>query len=168
MKLPYRGNQRLDNKFLKKIRSSRQKPVRNNVTRFRIAFSSVLQAPCAIHCALEPTHRPPRPRPRHRVRRQQPSSLCHRRQRAPAVSIALSTDMETPSSSTTTPSPLLGYLRPDPGPSSSKISHRPVDMAEAHERQQAVQKFLASAEMSKVCVSPRSTDWWIRRRVHSL
>lgn len=39
-------------------------------------------------------------------------------------------------------------------------------MAEAHERQQAVQKFLAGAEMSKVCVSPRSTDRWIRRRVH--
>jgi hypothetical protein len=74
--------------------------------------------------------------------------------------------METPSSSTTTPSPLLGYLRPDPGPSSSKISHRPVDMVEAQERQQAVQKFMAGAEMSKVCVLPRSTDWWIRRRVH--
>ena len=76
--------------------------------------------------------------------------------------------METPSSSTTTPSPLLGYLRPDPGPSSSKISHRPVDIVEAQERQQAVQKFLAGAEMSQVCVLPRSTDQWIRRRVHSL
>jgi hypothetical protein len=73
------------------------------------------------------------------------------------VSIALSALMETPSSSTTTPSPLLGYLRPEPGPSSSKIIHRPVDMAEVQERQQAVQKFLAGAEMSKVCVSPRST-----------
>ena len=75
--------------------------------------------------------------------------------------------METPSSSTTTPSPLLGYLRPDAGPSSSKISHRPVDMVEVQERQQAVQKFLAGAEMSKVCVLPRSTDQWIRRRVYS-
>ena len=82
------------------------------------------------------------------------------------VSIALSTYMETPSSSTTTPSPLLGYLRSDAGPSSSKISHMPVDVAEAQERQQAVQKFLAGAEMSKVCVLPRSTDRWIRRRVH--
>jgi len=75
--------------------------------------------------------------------------------------------METPSSSTTTPSPLLGYLRPDAGPSSSKISHRPVDMVEVQERQQAVQKFLAGAEMSKVCVLPRSADQWIRRRVYS-
>lgn len=76
--------------------------------------------------------------------------------------------METPSSSTTTPSPLLGYLRPDTGPSSSKISHRPVDMVEAQERQQAVQKFLAGAEMSKVCVLLCSTDQWFRRRVHFL
>ena len=41
-------------------------------------------------------------------------------------------------------------------------------MIEAQERQQAVQKFLAGAEMSKVCVSLCSTDWWIRRRVHFL
>jgi hypothetical protein len=82
------------------------------------------------------------------------------------VFVALSSEMETPSSSTTTPSPLLGYLRPEPVPSSSKIANGPVDMAEVRERQQAVQKFLAGAEMSKVCTSPRSTDQWIRRRVH--
>jgi hypothetical protein len=61
--------------------------------------------------------------------------------------------METPSSSTTTPSPLLGYLRPEPAPSSSRITDGSVDMAEVEERQQAVQKFLAGAEMSKVCAS---------------
>ena len=84
------------------------------------------------------------------------------------VSVALSIHMDTPSSSTTTPSPLLGYLRPEPGPSSSKIVNGSVDMAEAQERQQAVQKFLAGAEMSKVCTSPSPTDLWIPRRVHFL
>ena len=69
------------------------------------------------------------------------------------VSFALSTYMETPSSSTTTPSPLLGYLRPEPVPSSSKVANGPVDMGEVQERQQAIQKFLAGAEMSKVCAS---------------
>lgn len=76
--------------------------------------------------------------------------------------------METPSSSTTTPSPLLGYLRPEPVPSPSKIVNGSVDMSEVQERQQAVQKFLASAEMSKVCASPCSTDQCTRRRVRSL
>ena len=98
---------------------------------------------------------------------QPPASATDDNELAP-FPLLLSPDMETPSSSTTTPSPLLGYLRPDAGPSSSKLSHRHIDMVEAQERQQAVQKFLAGAEMSKVCASPCSTDWWIRRRVCSL
>ena len=137
------------------------------MTRFRSRSAQPFKppAPSAAPSSQRPAPPAPSAPPTHRTRRQPASGLPHRPQ--PAFSIALSTDMETPSSSTTTPSPLLGYLRPEPGLSSSKIANRPVDMVEVQERQQAVEKFLASAEMSKVCSSSRSTHYRIRRRVHT-
>lgn len=61
--------------------------------------------------------------------------------------------MATTSSSTTTPSPLMGYRQTNGVVSSSKIINPPRDATETEERERAVQKFLASAELSKVCAT---------------
>lgn len=62
--------------------------------------------------------------------------------------------MATPSSSTTSPSPPIAYLASQPLHPSASAS---TDPSERENRKKAVQKFLARAEISMVCVSSLST-----------
>ncbi|OBZ66206.1 hypothetical protein A0H81_13742 [Grifola frondosa] len=60
--------------------------------------------------------------------------------------------MATPSSSTTTPSPQLRYVQPAT-PQVTPLAPNVVNLTEREERERAVQKFLARAEIGKVCRS---------------
>lgn len=61
--------------------------------------------------------------------------------------------MATPSSSTTTPSPQLRYMQS--GASTSQpVTSNGMESNDKEERELAVQKFLARAELSKVSYAP--------------
>lgn len=59
--------------------------------------------------------------------------------------------MATPSSSATTPSPQLHYLQASTVASPQMIASTADNAASDEERQRAIQKFMARAEISKVC-----------------
>ena len=58
--------------------------------------------------------------------------------------------MTTPTSSATTPSPTMGYLHTSPLSLAATIDSGDNDAIEREARQQAIRKFLARAEISKV------------------
>jgi hypothetical protein len=58
--------------------------------------------------------------------------------------------MTTPTSSATTPSPTMAYLHTTPVSLVATIDSADNDAAEREARQQAIRKFLARAEISKV------------------
>lgn len=62
--------------------------------------------------------------------------------------------MTAPTSSATTPSPPIAFLHPSPVSLVAAIDSGNVDAIEREARQQAIQKFLARAEISKVSLSP--------------
>ncbi|KAH9928399.1 uncharacterized protein B0H18DRAFT_1001132 [Fomitopsis serialis] len=59
--------------------------------------------------------------------------------------------MATPSSSATTPSPQLAYMQPHTPVAPATPATNGVSAADKEERERAVQKFLARAEIGKVC-----------------
>lgn len=59
--------------------------------------------------------------------------------------------MATPSSSTTTPSPQPRYLQPNTVVNTSTLASNGIKLEDKEERERAVQKFIARAEMAKVC-----------------
>lgn len=60
--------------------------------------------------------------------------------------------MATPSSSTTTPSPQLRYIQPNTVVSPTSLASNGIKVEDKEERERAVQKFIARAEMAKVCL----------------
>lgn len=58
--------------------------------------------------------------------------------------------MTTPSSSTTTPSPRPSYLQPALAASPASNATRDTAMGLKEERQRAIQRFFANAELSQV------------------
>ena len=59
--------------------------------------------------------------------------------------------MATPSSSTTTPSPQLAFMQPHAPVTPATSATNSVSATDKEERDRAVQKFLARAEIGKVC-----------------
>jgi hypothetical protein len=72
--------------------------------------------------------------------------------------------MTVPTSSAT-PSPPIAFLHPSPVSLVAAIDSGNVDATEREARQQAIQKFLARAEISKVSPSPSLPGWYGTRRV---
>jgi hypothetical protein len=61
--------------------------------------------------------------------------------------------MTTPTSSTTTASPPMAFLHTPPVSLVATIGPTDIDATEREARQQAIQKFLARAEISRVSIT---------------
>lgn len=84
-------------------------------------------------------------RPTQRVPPPSVASIC------PHHKTTCATTMATPSSSGTTPSPRPQFLQAHPAAPSPSIAATDAEQTGAEERQRAIQKFFANAEIAQVC-----------------